>query len=193
MAINSEEKVYFRIMVVDDEESIRQFLVEMLKAAGYTDVVAVESGEAALLQLASDSFDLAVIDKNMPGVGGLEVLKRCRRDQPNCQVVLITAYGSLESAMQAIDLGAFAYITKPFEDLKAVMTRVDAALGQAALVKYNADLINRIQLVVHKLKRIQSGGESSATAEGARDAVGQLMAIVSELQNIKKAGVQSLL
>ena len=102
-----------RILVVDDERSMRDFLSAMLGRQGY-EVSTAESGEAARLALAGDAFDLMITDIRLPDIGGIELLEHCKRVSPETVVIVITAYGSHDTAVEAMKLGAEDYITKPF-------------------------------------------------------------------------------
>ncbi len=110
-----------RILVVDDEPGMRDLLSRVLGDAGHA-VSAVESGEDALVLLARDAFDVLVLDKNLPGIDGLGVLKLVRASQPALRAIMITAYPSEESDARARALGVVAYIVKPF----GVLTMIDA-------------------------------------------------------------------
>ena len=101
-----------KILVVDDEAGIRLFLQDALEREGYQ-VVAVESGEKALALVAVQEFDLALLDIKMKGVGGLEVLAALRQHWPNTPVIMLTAYASLETAVEALRRGAHDYLFKP--------------------------------------------------------------------------------
>jgi DNA-binding response OmpR family regulator len=100
------------ILVVDDEESIRFFLQELLTRDGYQ-VAAVESGEAALEQIAVEEFDLALVDLKLKGIGGTEVLAALRQQSPDTAVIMLTGHGSLETAVEALRQGAHDYLFKP--------------------------------------------------------------------------------
>ena len=107
----------FRILVVDDEFSIRISLGDLLRRDGYQVEVA-ESAESALEILKTQSFDLLMVDVKMPGMDGLEMLERVKEDDPDTTVVVMTAYSSIDSAVQAMKLGAIDYVVKPFDPLK---------------------------------------------------------------------------
>ncbi|MBD3307053.1 response regulator [candidate division KSB3 bacterium] len=102
------------LLIVDDEQSMRDFLAIMLKKEGY-DVVTVEDGEEALKAIQEDIYDLMITDMKMPGMSGLEVLRRTKQISPNTLVIVITAFSSTEDAVLAMKQGALDYITKPFE------------------------------------------------------------------------------
>ena len=103
----------FRIMVVDDEEVIRDLLREILSTGGY-EVETVEDGREALHLLASESFNLMIVDIVMPGVDGIEVLATAKQIAEHIPVIMMTGYPSLETAERLANLGATDYLTKPF-------------------------------------------------------------------------------
>ncbi|MBI5695088.1 MAG: response regulator, partial [Nitrospirae bacterium] len=108
-----------RILVVDDEKSICDALAHVLKKAGYT-VTTAFSGVEGIKLIESMGFDLVISDIKMEGVSGLDVLRRSLEVSPDMPVIMITAFGSIDSAVEAVRLGAADYITKPFvnEDLR---------------------------------------------------------------------------
>ena len=108
------KKTKGKILVVDDERSMREILEIFLKNEGYS-VTAASNGESALEVMKHDHFDLIITDMKMPKVGGLELLKNVKEIYPDTVVVIITAFGTTESAVEAMKLGAFDYITKPFQ------------------------------------------------------------------------------
>jgi len=103
-----------RILVVDDEESIREFLEIMLKKEGY-EVTTAEDGARAKEILTKKSFDMVISDMQMPHVTGLELLKHVRESYPDLVFMIITAFGTTETAVEAMKLGAYDYLTKPFK------------------------------------------------------------------------------
>jgi len=103
-----------RILVVDDEPHMRDMMAMTLRTDGYR-VETAADGRQALSLLADHSFDLVITDLMMPDVSGLEVLAEVKKRLPTAEVILVTAYGSLESAVEALRQGAHDYLTKPFE------------------------------------------------------------------------------
>jgi DNA-binding NtrC family response regulator len=106
----------FRVLVVDDHASAREAVAEVLRQAQY-DVVACASAIEALARLAGEKFDVVVTDLQMPGMDGLEFIREIMRRQFDVQVLMITAHASVESAVEAMRIGAFDYIEKPFDAL----------------------------------------------------------------------------
>jgi len=109
-----------KILVVDDELSIRISLGDLLRRDGHQVDVA-EKAEPALEMLKTQSFDLLILDIKMPGIDGLEMLKRVKEDDLDTSVVMMTAYGSIDSAVKAMKLGAIDYVVKPFDPLEIGM------------------------------------------------------------------------
>ncbi len=103
-----------RVLVVDDEKSMRDLLTITLEKAGY-DVTAAEGGEAAIEAIRKDSFDTIITDLRMPRVDGMQVLRAARDLSPETAVIVVTAVASTETAVEAMKLGAYDYITKPFK------------------------------------------------------------------------------
>ncbi len=103
-----------RILVVDDEESIREFLEIMLKKEGY-EPTCVEDGKVALETIKKKSFDLVISDLQMPNMTGIELLRKVREQDSEMIFMMITAFGTTETAVEAMKLGAYDYITKPFK------------------------------------------------------------------------------
>ena len=100
------------ILVVDDESGIRYYLERFLTREGYQ-VTTVADGETALKRLANEEFDVVLLDLKMKGIGGLEVLAELHRAWPATTVIILTAYASLESAVEALRSGAHDYLFKP--------------------------------------------------------------------------------
>jgi DNA-binding NtrC family response regulator len=115
------------ILVIDDEEVILELFQELLSKDGYV-VKVTRTGEEGLAAMGKEFFNLAIVDKNLPGISGLEVIKRAKKLNPDTEMIIITAYGSVESVMEAIKLGVLNYLTKPFEDLKNVREIIRKAL-----------------------------------------------------------------
>jgi DNA-binding NtrC family response regulator len=116
------------VLIVDDELNIRRVLSAMLKREGY-EVTAAADGEQALAVLQKTPVHVVVTDMVMPRLGGLELLARISADLPDIPVIVITAHGTVDSAVQALKAGAFDYITKPFEqeELKKVIAKAARA------------------------------------------------------------------
>lgn len=113
------------VLVVDDEESARGLCVEILKSLGF-ETEAAESATRALAILESGPLDIVLTDVRMPGMNGIELLSNIKKKYPDTDVVIMTGFGSIPTAVQAMKLGAYDYLTKPFkiDDFKSVFRRL---------------------------------------------------------------------
>lgn len=123
------------ILVVEDGHSQREILRDFLRDEGH-DVSEAESGEKALKQLRENYFDLLLIDYKMPGMDGMELLKGVKRINPEVDVIMMTAYGTIEIAVQAMKAGAVDYVTKPIE-LDELLILIDRISERRTLLKEN--------------------------------------------------------
>ena len=103
-----------KLLIVDDEVRFLQTLKQRLSLRDF-DVTAVSDGETALAQAAAHEFDIALVDLKMPGMGGEEVLARLKAQHPYMEVVILTGHGSIDSAVQCTQAGAYSYLQKPCE------------------------------------------------------------------------------
>ncbi len=118
-----------RILVVDDEENARVALSKILVHDGY-EVASASNGLEALNYLRSNEVELIITDLNMPEMDGLKFLRELNRSHPASNVIMITAYGEVESYLEAMTLGAFEYINKPvrYIELKKVIGKILTAI-----------------------------------------------------------------
>jgi DNA-binding NtrC family response regulator len=120
-----------RLLVVDDEAGMRKSLAIMLRREGYAVTEAAE-GKEAIEQLGREVFDLVIVDLNLGGLSGLDVLRHVRQNSPDVEVIIMTAFGTIESAVEAMKLGAFDFITKPFRP-EEILLRVRNAADKRQL------------------------------------------------------------
>lgn len=132
-----------RILIVDDEVNIRGALVTLLEKKGYQ-VRGAGTGEEALEQLAAAAADLVLTDLKMPGIGGIEFMRRLKTKWPDTEVVVMTAYGSIDTAVEAMRCGAYDYLTKPI-DRERFPVVVEKALERHVLATENKHLRDRLQ------------------------------------------------
>jgi DNA-binding NtrC family response regulator len=120
----AEERRNSKVLIVDDEKVIRDSFSRVLLKEGYV-VEAVESGRLALERAAEEPFDIVLLDLKMPGLDGMETLRELKEKDPDVVSVMITGYPTIESAVQAVKLGAYDYLTKPCspEELRIVVSR----------------------------------------------------------------------
>jgi two-component system response regulator PilR (NtrC family) len=131
------------ILIVDDEEVLQDVLTVLIQREGHTTVSAY-SGEEALDLLEREEVDLVLLDLMLPGMHGMQVLKQIRQRHPDMVVVVITAYSSIESAIEAMREGAFHYIPKPFKNEEVLLT-VRKGLEQRRLATENRSLREQLR------------------------------------------------
>ncbi len=136
-----------KILLVDDEPSILSVLSTLLKAEKY-DVTAALGGEKAKQVLEEQTFDLMLSDIRMAPVNGMDLLKLAHEQYPQMSVIMLTAYGSVETAIEALKLGAFDYVTKPFKVDELLIT-VQRALEYKQAISENQDLKARLETRYH--------------------------------------------
>jgi two-component system nitrogen regulation response regulator GlnG len=134
-----------RVLIADDEDSLRWVLQTRLRQAGY-EVKGVKDGEAAVRAFDAEPFDLVFLDVRMPGLDGLTVLDRLRDRRTDAQVVVMTAQGTMDTAIQAMQRGAYDYLGKPF-DLEEVVLLAERALEARRLTQEVAQLRSGLQEV----------------------------------------------
>ena len=132
------------ILIIDDEPDMLQLLKRSLEPELKCRVVTVSSGESGIQLIAKQAFDLILADIKMPGMSGLELLQLIKHDDPGQTVVLITGFGQIEMAVEAMRNGAYDFITKPFEH-EALVLRLNKAIERSRLIQENRQLQTRCQ------------------------------------------------
>ncbi len=133
-----------RVLIVDDEADVRDLLVEYFREAGH-DVSSAADGTQAVAEIASHptKYDFVISDLQLPGVDGLGVLKAAKAANPSISVIFITGYASVDSAVRAVRLGAYDYLTKPFT-LGQIDVIVQRAAERQALEAENRQLARKV-------------------------------------------------
>src|SRR5574341_1000389 len=126
MSQGAEGTARIRVLVVDDERPTRLLMEKELPRAGCA-VASAESGEEGLERLREQDFDVVLLDLKMPGMGGMEVLRRIRESETSAEVVILTGHPDVSTAIEAMKLGAYDYLTKPFK-----LAEVEEVLRRAA-------------------------------------------------------------
>jgi len=153
-----------KILVVDDEETARISLADILRLEGY-EVKAVASGEAAIESLEEDSYDLMLLDIKMPGMDGVEVMLQATEMAPDTLIILLTAYGSLETAVDALRHGAHDYLTKPASPHE-ILSSVASGLARRSENQRKRLLLGQLESSLQELKDVE--GVSQASVVGRR-------------------------
>lgn len=117
-----------QVLIVDDDEHIRVIVSKLIEHAGYHPLTAPEGGEALALLATGEPVDLIILDIDMPGLNGFEVLKRARDQGVTAPVVMLTARGKDEHVLEGYQLGADYYVTKPFQ-ARTVLNIVEFLIG----------------------------------------------------------------
>lgn len=163
-----------RILVVDDELNIRSALAKILEKAGET-VVMAESGDTAVSMLAEAPFDLVITDLKMVGADGLEVLRAAKQRQPEPEVIVLTAYGTVKSAVDAMKEGAYDYLTKPLDperllhvaakalEYKALRKEVNQLREQAAVATAFEHIVGRSLVMRTVYEKVRQVSPTTAT------------------------------
>ncbi|MCB9681750.1 MAG: sigma-54-dependent Fis family transcriptional regulator [Alphaproteobacteria bacterium] len=125
-----------RVLVVDDDEDVRSFLAEALQLSGH-DVTSAGDGEAAWRVMRGQAFHVVVSDMKMPRLDGLGLLRRIRAEQPEVEVVVLTAHGTVDTAVEAMKLGAFDFLQKPLGSPAALRLVVERAVERRKLLDRN--------------------------------------------------------
>ncbi len=160
------------LLVIDDEPEIRETLQSLLLTEGYS-VESAASGEEGLQRAAEKPVDLILLDAALPDQAGLEVLRRIRSSDPAVAVVMITAYGSVEKAVEAIRLGANNYITKPWNN-ERLLAEIKSLIRQQRLTEENREL-----------RRTLKQRYSFAEIIGKSDAMQKVLELVSQVSSTR--------
>ncbi len=176
-----------RILYIDDELLVRESLAKYLERSGY-EVIQAETGESGIEIFRLRKPDAVLVDLRMPGMGGLEVLERVSRENPETPVVLISGAGMLQDAIEALRLGAWDFITKPIQDLALLNHTLEKVFERANLIRENREYREYLE---EEVKRRTLGLRKSVESlermtEGTIDAFGRM----AELRDPYTAGHQ---
>ena len=161
-----------RVLIVDDEEDIRDILSDRLQAYGY-EIVTAADGSEALEKVEKTSPDLVLLDIQLPELNGMEVLSRIKLEHPQITVIMITAHGKIQLAVDAIKQGAYDFVEKPF-DPDLIRIKVDNALERHTLLNQNeylrselkgeyGEIIGKSQKMLEVLEKIEKVASSDST------------------------------
>jgi len=152
-----------RVLVVDDESSMRATLDEILSGEGF-EVITAAGGEAALATLRQEPVDLMLLDLRMPGMNGLEVTEQAQRIAPDTMIVILTAHGTLDSAITAMRQGAFDYLLKPCAPPE-IVAAVRRGLSHRTQRIRQRDLITLMQRAIQELQIPSASAGGTETPE----------------------------
>lgn len=152
-----------KILLIEDDETMRDGMSQVLKRAGH-DVVCVSNGFDGIKSLSKEKFDLVITDFKMEGMDGMEVLEKVKSIDENIEVLMITAYGTIDMAVEAMRKGAFDYVTKPFSP-KEFIIRVEKAIKFRDAKKTEARLDEENKYLRHELDIQYNFGEIVGASE----------------------------
>src|SRR5579859_4837716 len=158
-----------RILVVDDEPAVRMMLEATLRAQGYR-VDALASGQEASIALEGEEYDLLLLDLRLGDMDGIEILQEAKARWPSMEVILLTAHGSINSAIAALRHGAFDYLLKPAQ-IHDIRDRVERGLARRRAAQQRNDLLQRIGESVRALGVIESGSSQPAPPSSNSDRI----------------------
>lgn len=159
-----------KILVLDDDPLIRKYVDKVLSHDGHH-VTTAASGEEALKRIAKQEFDLALVDIKMPGMGGMQVLAALRQQAPDTSVIMLTAYASLETSVEALRQGAHDYLFKPCktiqlrESVRAALLKRQQALRRRRLLLQLEQSMSQNLAEIRVAAAEQSAGSSPASPE----------------------------
>ena len=152
-----------KILVVDDEKAALRSLADILRLEGY-DVTAVEDGISALALLNEQDIDLMLLDIRMPGMDGIEVMQQTTEISPDTQIIMLTAHGSMESAIESLRYGAHDYLIKPSSP-QEILSSVAGALARHAEAQRKRLLLGQMETSLQQLKDAEGVVQSSVAGQ----------------------------
>jgi DNA-binding NtrC family response regulator len=178
----------FKILVVDDNRELREILEEYLRGEGDY-VEGANNGKEALERYRDNYYDLIITDLNMPELAGMELIKTVQQENEITEFVIITGYASMDSAVEAIKIGAFDYIVKPFrmEELKVVVKNVRE---KVRLKKLNTQLFDTLKSFYDEIERYRQKSKDDTINDEPEEAVLESISdtekIIKEIKNFEK-------
>lgn len=132
------------LLIVDDERVILQILRAVFEDEPYR-ITTVSTGQDARQVIEEQGCDILITDKNLPDLGGLELLRLAKERDPTTEVIVVTGYGSLETAIHAMELGAYDYVLKPLNNVFEIRRKVERALDRQRIARENARLLEHLR------------------------------------------------
>ncbi|MFP3896408.1 MAG: diguanylate cyclase [Anaerolineales bacterium] len=175
-----------KILIVDDEENIRRLLGRLCEIEDY-DVLYAPDTETAFRVLEENAIDVGIVDLKLPGAGGIEILRRAKDLSPQAEIIILTGHADLQSAIDALRLGAFDYLEKPLSDLRIIPLTIGRALEKQRLHRDNAQLIRDLREANRELRL-----RRQQQLEHIRN-IGEALAGIRDLQEMAEGLVQAFL
>jgi two-component system, cell cycle response regulator len=154
------------LLLIDDDPIVRELFKEMFALNG-KDAVIVETAEQGMSRMAEHAFDLVITDKNLPGASGLDLLQWVKEQQPDLDVIIMTAYADMDSVLVAMRLGAYDYLPKPFASISEVLQKIDRALEKRRILLENRRLMKELVLANERVADMNRDLERQVEARTA--------------------------
>ncbi|MBC7255817.1 MAG: response regulator, partial [Chloroflexi bacterium] len=186
-----------KILIVDDEENIRQLLARLCEREGYDVLTAPTGGEALALLEGEELPALAIVDLRLPDMDGMEILRRARERDPRMVVIILTGYADVQSAVEALTLGAYDYIPKDALNLQLIPVIIHRALDRRRVGLRNEQLIAELQRAnaelqrqrAHQLQIIQQMGRALAGGLQAQEIAEVMVQLAISAMECDAAGI----
>ncbi|MDD1769116.1 MAG: response regulator [Methanomassiliicoccales archaeon] len=134
-----------KVLIIDDEEGIREILTDILKARDF-DVTSAGTGEQGLKEVSESHFNVVILDIRLPDMTGIQILEKIEQLSPDTQVILVTAYASVDTAVEAVRKKAYDYIAKPFK-IEKLVASIEAALERQLLTAENKRMLSQLKFL----------------------------------------------
>jgi len=150
MSNNGFNKNHLKILIIDDDKDIRDIFEEVLKRSGYANIDSVGSGEAALSKLSSTFYNIALIDLHLPDIHGMDLISKVRTISPDSEFVIVTGYGSLDSAIKSLQFDVAGYLEKPINSDKLLRT-IDQVVDKHSLKMSNRQFTKDLEVANNEI------------------------------------------
>ncbi|MDD1767059.1 MAG: response regulator, partial [Methanomassiliicoccales archaeon] len=134
-----------KVLIIDDEEGIREILADILKARDF-DVTSAGTGEQGLKEISQSHFNVVILDIRLPDMTGIQILEKIDQLSPDTQVIMVTAYASVDTAVEAVRKKAYDYIAKPFK-IEKLVASIEAALERQLLAAENRRMLSQLKFL----------------------------------------------
>ncbi|MHA1124679.1 MAG: response regulator [Candidatus Heimdallarchaeota archaeon] len=151
MSSNGFHKDQLKILIIDDDQDIRDIFEEVLKRSGYTNIDTVGSGEAAISKLSSTFYNITLIDLNLPDIHGMDLISKVRTISPDSEFIIVTGYGSLDSAIKSLQFDVAGYLEKPINSDKLIRT-VEQVVDKHSLKMSNQQFTKDLELANNEIR-----------------------------------------
>jgi FixJ family two-component response regulator len=194
--VNTEDLfITEQVLFVDDEQTIHTAVAQFLKNKG-CDVLTASTAEEALGLLKNTNFGVAIVDIRLPGMDGLQLLARIKEASPETEVIIITAYASMDVTIKAIKQGAYDFLIKPVNDFEEIWLAVQRALEKKRLTAKNNELLGQVEdqnrkltAAVRRLKSLIDTGREMSTFTSIKRLIGFLIELVVAELGVKRTSL----